>query len=388
MSFNRSLYEETRGGRPRQQINEITHWIDGSNVYGSTDERAMSLRTLDGSGDLKTSAGGLLPFNVEGLANAGGAAPTLFLAGDVRANEQAGLLAMHTLFVREHNRRAAEIRDENPEMPGDLVYEYARQYVGALLQVITYREYLPALLGDGWASPYEGYDADVDPRIANMFSTAIYRYGHSALSTTLLRLDAQGNEIAAGHLPLRSAFFNPDAVAQEGIEPLLRGLAAQRCQRIDAQLIDDVRNFLFGPPGAGGFDLASLNIQRGRDHGLPSYNQTRRALGLREARSFADITDVEAAQAQLASVYSGPDEIDLWVGALSEDPLPGSHVGELMQHVMRRQFEALRDGDRFWYARVLDDELRREVESTTLADVIRRNTSIGGEISNDVFHVF
>lgn len=386
MSFNRSIY--VPDSRPRQQLNEITHWIDGSNVYASEDERAHELRALDGDGKLKMSEGRLLPFNESGSANAGGAAAALFLAGDVRANEQVGLTAMHTLFVREHNRRADVIRAANPQMSGDVVYEYARQYVGALLQVITYQEYLPALLGEDWSSPYEGYDPSVDARIANMFSTAIYRYGHSALSPTLLRVDAEGREIAAGHLPLRNAFFNPDAIIDEGIEALLRGLATQRCQTIDARIIDDVRNFLFGPPGAGGFDLAALNIQRGRDHGLPGYAEVRRALGLMVPTSFAEISSDPQIQRDLGSVYETPAQVDLWVGALSEDQLEGAHVGELMHHVMVRQFEALRDGDRFWYARVLPDALRREVERTTLADVIRRNTSIGAELPDDVFHVF
>ena len=107
MSFNRSLYDPDTGtglDNPRQQINEISAWIDASNVYGSDLERATALRTLDGTGRLKTSAGNLLPFNTEGFANAGGSGPTLFLAGDVRANEQIGLTAMHVLFMREHNR--------------------------------------------------------------------------------------------------------------------------------------------------------------------------------------------------------------------------------------------------------------------------------------------
>ena len=64
-----------------------------------------------------------------------------------------------------------------------------------------------------------------------------------------------------------------------GIAPVLRGLAAQVQQSVDTQIVPDVRNFLFGPPGAGGLDLASLNIQRGRDHGLSDYNSMREASG-------------------------------------------------------------------------------------------------------------
>lgn len=390
IDFNRSIYDPTTGlssDDPRQQLNEVTHWIDASNVYGSDDERAGELRANDGSGKLLMSEGGLLPFNEPGLPNAGGDSPTLFLAGDVRANEQVGLTALHTLFVREHNRLADEIREREPNLPGDEIYERARQIVGAQMQVITYREYLPALLGGNTLRPYEGYDPNVHPGIANVFSAAIYRYGHSALSATLLRLDGNGNEIEDGHLALRDAFFNPSVIQADGIAPLLRGLAAQQCQRIDTQLVDDVRNFLFGPPGAGGFDLASLNIQRGRDHGIPRYNAVRVSMGLEPAESFADVTSDPSTQARLAQVYDAPDDMDVWAGGLAEEPVNGGHVGELMFTVMKRQFERLRDGDRFWYATTLPDDRRREVEGTRLADIIRRNTEIRSELDDNVFRV-
>ncbi len=91
---------------------------------------------------------------------------------------------------------------------------------------------------------------------------------------------------------------------------MLRGLARQRAQEIDPFVVDAVRNFLFGPPGAGGFDLAALNIQRGRDHGLPSYNQARVEYGLAPVQTFADLTTNPAVQARLASVYATVEEVD------------------------------------------------------------------------------
>lgn len=391
ITFNRSVYVPHTGtspANPRQQMNEITGWIDASNVYGSDPERAAALRTNDGTGRLRTSAGNLLPFNTGGLPNAGGPSSSLFLAGDVRANEQVGLIAMHTLFVREHNRLAGDIARQQPELSDEEIYQRARRMVGGMMQVITYTEFLPALLGPNALAPYRGYKPTVDARISNLFSAAAYRFGHSALSPFLLRLDAAGNEIPAGSLALREAFFAPDRVVDEGgIDPVLRGLSRQVCQTIDPYVIDDVRNFLFGAPGAGGFDLVALNIQRGRDHGLPSYNDARVALGLAPATSFEDITPDAEIQDRLAAVYADVDDIDVWVGGLSEVPLRGSHVGELIQTVLTRQFEALRDGDRFWYARYLDRDERRIVERTRLADVIRRNTGIGRELSDDVFHV-
>ena len=391
ISFNRSIYAPSTGidpANPREQINEITAWIDASNVYGSDTERARALRANDGRGRLKTSAGHLLPFNTDGFANAGGDSPSLFLAGDVRANEQVGLAAMHTLFVREHNRLANQIRNQNPDLNGEEIYERARRIVGAQMQVITYKEYLPALLGPNALAPYPGYRANIDASISNLFATASYRYGHSALSPTLLRLDRDGNEIDAGHLALQDAFFSPQRLIDEGgIAPLLRGLAHQICQRVDPYVIDDVRNFLFGPPGEGGFDLVSLNIQRGRDHGLPSYNDVREALKLGRAARFSEVTSDAELRARLASVYNSVDDIDVWVGGLAEDRLPGALVGRLIFTVLKDQFEALRDGDRFWYQRVLSSAELEQVENTRLADIIRRNTKIRNEIPDDVFHV-
>ncbi len=391
IDFNRSVYHPGTGNDaayPRQQLNQVTHFIDASNVYGSDDVRAAALRINDGTGRLLVSAGDLLPFNTAGLPNQGGTGPGLFLAGDVRANEQVGLTAMHVLFVREHNRLAQEIAANDPTLSGEEIYQEARRIVGALMQVITYNEFLPALLGPNALRRYRHYRFFVSPAITNEFSTAIYRFGHSALSATLLRLDATGDLIPEGHLPLRDAFFRPDRLVNEGgIEPILRGLAAQACAPIDTELVDDVRDFLFGPPGSGGFDLASLNIQRGRDHGLPGYNDARWAMGLSPKASFAEVSTDPDTQARLASVYVDVDDIDLWVGVLAEDPVNGGHVGELAFHVIKRQFEALRDGDRYWYRIRLSPAEIADVENTTLADIIRRNTSISTEISDDVFHV-
>lgn len=391
LPFNRSIYDSDTGTssvNPRQQLNEITGWIDASNVYGSDVDRAVALRANDGTGKMRTSAGGLLPFNDSGLSNAGGPGAELFVAGDVRANEQLGLTAMHTLFVREHNRLADEIAASNPGLSGDDVYQRARRIVGAQMQVITYEEFLPILLGQNALSPYERYDETVDAGIANIFSAAAFRLGHSMLSARILRLDENGSEIAAGHLPLREAFFSPQALANEGgIEPLLRGLAAQACQQIDVFIVDDVRNFLFGNPGSGGFDLASLNIQRGRDHGIPNYNAVRQALGLLPKAAFSEITESLELQDRLAATYGSVDNMDVWVAGLAEDPVQGSALGELFHSIVVRQFEVLRDGDRFWYERTLSNDEFADVDGVRLADIIRRNTNIGNEISDNVFIV-
>ncbi|MCP5065673.1 MAG: hypothetical protein GY946_03830, partial [bacterium] len=392
MGFHRSTYDPLTGvldGGPRRQINVITAWIDGSNVYGSDAVRAAALRANDGSGRMATSAGSLLPFNTSALPNAPTALdPSFFLAGDIRANEQVGLTAMHTLFVREHNRVADSVRADNPHLTGDELYEAARRYVVAELQVVTYREFLPLLLGQGALPAYAGYDATVDPAIGVLFSTACYRFGHTMVSGEMLRLDASGEVIDEGSLSVRDAFFNPSILQDEGgVEPMLRGLAGNVAQAIDPYVVDDLRNFLFGEPGQGGLDLASLNIQRGRDHALPDYNDCCLQLGLGAKQSVAAISSDAQIVARLTAAYDSPDQVDAWIGALSEDPLPGAMVGELLSVIIRDQFLRLRDGDRHWYANVFDGDARKKLERTRLSDIIRRNTTIAGELADDVFRV-
>ncbi len=392
MMFNRSVYDPDTGeSNPREQLNEITGWIDASNIYGSTEERTTVLRLNDGSGKLLMSAGSLLAFNEFGLPNDRGIGPEFFVSGDERANEHIGLMAMHTIFAREHNRLAEIIAAESDTpLSDEEIYQMARRIVGAQMQIITYNEFLPVLLGpDAVESSSSGYDSSIDAGITNIFSTAAYRFGHSVLSSFILRLDAQGNEIAAGHVPLREAFFAPQKLIESGLEPILRGFAAQVCQKVDAFFVDDIRNFLFGNPGDGGFDLVALNIQRGRDHGLPNYNETRKKLGLEPKTDFSEVTESPELQDKLADVHGNVDNVDVYIGGLAEDPLPGSMLGELFHTIVTLQFEALRDGDRFWYQHTLSqDELRKmEGEGTRLADIIRRNTDIGDEISDNVFIV-
>lgn len=394
--LNRSIFDPTTGtaiGNPRQQVNEISGPIDGTNVYGQDPARTLALRTLDGTGRLKTSPGNLLPYNVDGLPNAipTGADPAdFFLAGDIRSNEQVGLTTMHTLWVREHNLIANTTRFLFPWLSGDQIFEIAQRTVITELQVITFQEFLPVLLGSGAVSSYSGYDPSVNPGIATEFSTALFRLGHTMLSPTIQRLEADGTPIPEGPLALRDAFNTPETLVNEGgIDPILKGLSSQVMQRIDNMVVDDLRNFLFGPPGAGGLDLASLNIQRGRDHGLADYNTVRVHYGLAPVSSFAEISSSTEVQNRLAAAYTSVDDIDLWVGAISEDPVgPGALVGELLLAGLTDQFERLRDGDPNWYQNTLPYLAQRLAETQTLEKVIARNTTLRRrDLQNNVFVV-
>ncbi|MCA9224966.1 MAG: hypothetical protein KDA47_05115, partial [Planctomycetales bacterium] len=297
--------------------------------------------------------------------------------GDVRANDNPALASLHTLLVREHNRRADELALADSNLTGEQLYQLSRRWVSAILQQITYNEFLPLLLGESALPAYSGYDETVDPAISALFSGAAFRFGHSLASSEMVLLDENNDPLAESPLSLRDAFFNPEPLKDHGIEPLLRGLTTQVVEELDAQVIDDLRNFLFGPPGAGGLDLTSLNIQRGRDLGLPSYNDTRRELGLDAAQDFSDLTNDASVQARLASVYSDVEQVDLWVGGLAEDHATGAVVGETFASIIADQFTRLRDGDRFWFEnQQFNAADLAAIRATTMSALIQRNTSI------------
>jgi len=296
---------------------------------------------------------------------------------------------MHILFIREHNWQADRVAAAHPDWTDEQIFQAARRIVVAELQHITIDEFVPALFGNiAGIGPYTGYNPQVNAGISAVFSTAAYRIGHTLLSPSIQRLGADGQSIPEGPLSLRDSFFaaTPPLVMAHGIEPFLRGVAAQKSQELDNKVIDDVRNFLFGAPGAGGLDLISLNLQRGRDLGLPDFNTIRQDFGLHRITRFSQITQDPALAAQLQQLFGNVNNIDPFAGLFAEDHLSGYNVGETLLAVFTDQFRRVRAGDRFWYERTLQgDELDR-VRHTRLSDIIKRNTTID-QIQDNVFFV-
>lgn len=374
---------------PREHLNIITAYLDGSAVYGSDEERAHWLRSFV-DGKLKVSKGDLLPLNTEDgefgsplseeapeMDDATRLTEYHFVAGDARANENPLLLVMHTIFVREHNRQCERLKKIHPDWDDEALYQHARKIVGGLIQSITYDEWLPAVGAD--LKPYEGYDPSVNPQLSNTFTAAAFRLGHTLLSGDILRMDEEGNPIEEGHIGLRDAFFNVHAILDIGaLEPYFNGMAEQTQQQFDANIVDDVRNFLFGPPGVGGLDLASINIQRGRERGLPGYNDVRAAFGLPTYGTFPEINRDRKISQVLQNLYGRVDRVDPWVGMLAEAPAEGSLLGPTLLTIITDQFTRLRDGDRFYYLN--DPELSTEekawISNARFRDIIMYNTGI------------
>jgi hypothetical protein len=380
LPLNRSIFAFD-GMAVAQQVTNISSSIDCDNIYGNTMTRLNFIRADDSNvtGRLRTSGSNLLPKNTEGLSNRGGDARSdLFLAGDVRANENIGLTTMHTLWMREHNYWADELRSTYPDLSGNEVFYMARVIVRAEMQKIVYDEFLPALLGGDAIPPYSGFDPDIDSRLENVVSSCAFRLGHSMVGPTLY-LDFGNKTLRATRL--EDVFFAPSNIEEVGgIDAFLRGMSNGICQEVDPFIVPALRNHLFT-----NFDLLAINIQRARDHGIPDFNSIRASLGFDKLDSFDDFLFSQ----ELASVYSNTDQIDCWIGMNSEPRIDGLMVGETQRAVLARNFANIRDGDpNFYKNSVKDQEFLDMIDGTTFADVIRRNSDQPGsldDVRDDVF---
>jgi len=260
-------------------------------------------------------------------------------------------------------------------------------------------------------------------------------------------------------VPLNVAFFNPNLVPALGLGPLLQGIGLEAEYQNDEQIDNQLRSVLFQVPSSdnpecldgpglpecfqGVVDLGALDIERGRDHGMPTYNALRRAYGLAPKTSFRAITgeaseafpsspeltrgreiddpesldfmqlrgrngeiiapdspEAEAAviratrrttlAARLKAIYGSVDKVDAFVGMVAERHLRGAEFGELQLAIWKRQFEALRDGDRFFYGNDPGLSLIRRTFNIdfrhSLAQVIAANTDIElSDLNSNVF---
>jgi hypothetical protein len=400
--FTRS---EVRAGTginsPRQQSNLNTSWLDASMVYGSDSVRARWLRTFS-NGKMKTSTGNFLPWNTlsgessapidpnaPDMANDSNHTVKTFVAGDIRAAEHPGILSLHTIFVREHNRICDRLVAQG--VKGDeLIYQMARKEVGALIQAITYQEFLPAM--GVKLDNYAGYRPSVRPDIINTFATAGYRIGHTMVADEIFLYNNQCQAVAPGQLDLIEAFWVPTLIQTYSPDIFLKGFATHRSYETDTRINDVLRNFLFVSPNSPvrfGIDLASLNIQRGRDHGLQDYNTLRKFYTGSAVTKFSQISSDSAQVAGLKSLYGNVNNIDPWIGLLSEDHLPDASLGLTMHQILKRQFQNLRDGDFYFYLNdpYLPALTKLSVMRTTLADVIKRNTKLTNLQANLFFFI-
>ncbi|NXK89326.1 PERM Myeloperoxidase, partial [Formicarius rufipectus] len=392
----------------REQLNAVTSFLDASTVYGSDGALARSLRNLNNplglmatNQDFTDEGLELLPFenvtkSVCVLTNRSANIPC-FKAGDKRVTENLGLSAMHTVFLREHNRLATELRQLNPHWDGDRLYQEARKILIAMNQVITYRDYLPLLLAkesSRWIPPYRGYREDVDPSASNVFSLA-FRFGHTSVQPFVSRLDDTFQPLGSfSHVPLHVTFCATWRVIMEGgIDPLVRGMLVDhsKLMKQNQLLVEELQDHLFEQIEAMGLDLAAMNMQRGRDHGLPGYNAWRGFCGLSQPKTVEEFSEVlgnPKLAKKFMDLYGTPDNIDIWMGAVAEPVGPQGRVGPLLSCIIGTQFRKLRDGDRFWWenAGVFTPQQLQALRKITLSKIFCANTRIQ-KIPRDVFRI-
>ncbi len=323
---------ESRRGSP---INELSSYIDAAAIYAVDENDARSLRTLK-NGLLKLP-GNLLPKGRDGQ----------FLAGDERVNENGNLIAMHTLWAREHNRVAAEVQRAFRAFNDEQIYQLARHIVAAEFQAVVYFEFLPALTGRPLPA-YKRYNPRVKAVISNRFSTAAFRVGHTLLNSTVNSIDARGR---LRKRMLRDSFFNPKAFVEDTIEGLFRGMMRGFASEVDCGITGEVRNFLIdAPKSEEQLDLPALNVQRGRDHRLPVCNIVRRSVRLPPFTSFNQISKDPNVVRKLKTAYKGRiQDVDTWQCGVCEKHAPGSSLGPLFDRIVRGELQRLRDGDRFYF---------------------------------------
>lgn len=392
--------------QPREQLNQLTSYLDASQVYGFSEELAKDLRDLTNElgrlreGTIFPGKKPLLPYagnqGMDCRRNLSESTINCFLAGDIRVNEQVGLIAMHTIWYREHNRVAKELRKVNQQWHGDSLYHEARKIVGAAMQHITYAHWLPFVLGpEGMEmlGKYNGYNPTINPSVSNVFATAAFRFGHTLINPILHRLNESFQPIPEGNLPLHKAFFSPWRVVEEGgIDPLLRGLytIAAKLKKPDQNLNSDLTEQLFKTAHAVALDLAAMNVQRAREHAIPGYLEFRKVCNMSDVDDFEDLRNEisdPSVRAKLRKIYGHPGNIDVFVGGILEDQVSGGKVGPLFRCILIDQFRRLRDGDRFWYENpsTFKPEQLSQIKQYSLSRVICDNGDNITKIGKNVF---
>ncbi|KZC13921.1 Peroxidasin [Dufourea novaeangliae] len=392
---------------PREQINQNTGYLDASVIYGENTCICNVLRGFNGRMNVTQSphrgARDLLPQSAthpECKAKSG----FCFIGGDGRASEQPGLTVMHTFWIREHNRIVESLRQVNPHWDGEKLFQQSRRIISAMLQHITYNEFLPRILG--WNAVtlyglkllpqgyYKEYSPTCNPSILTEFATAAYRIGHSLLRPHLPRMDRNYQNIEPSIL-LRDGFFDPDPLYRQNmLDEMIRGLVATPMETLDQFITGEVTNHLFEIKGIpySGIDLIALNVHRARDHGIPSYNNYRALCNLKRATTFEDLSREMAPEviARMKRIYASVDDIDLFPGGMSERPLQGGLVGPTFACIIAIQFRQARKCDRFWYEtddpniRFTEHQLA-EIRKATLSKVMCDNMDEHNDMQRAAF---
>ena len=234
--------------------------------------------------------------------------------------------------------------------------------------------------------------------------------------TKLLAVDNPNEEV--GSFQLRDVFFEDD-LYENAFENILMELIYEPSQRNDASMTSEMSNHLFAnkDPPMGPSDLASINIQRGRDHGLPGKRKQKNnrdfyiiiILGFcayyrriqdksHDCRLGWDFPykgfDVQTWE-KFQEIYDHPSDIDLFTGGISQMNESGSQLGKVFWAMIREQFRRTMKGDRFFFNHKKSDDLqgvgftdeaRKIIRDRTMSGVICDTTGLT-KVPINVFHM-
>ncbi|RNA44780.1 chorion peroxidase-like isoform X2 [Brachionus plicatilis] len=387
----------------REQLNLMTSFVDGTHIYGPSVSRSRELRSFQG-GQMRSSqpinGKQYLPQAQDGACRGTNNQIKCFASGEGRVNENLALTSMHTIFLREHNRIASQLGRVNPRWDDERLFAEARKIVIGILQHVVYHEWLPIIVGWNTAAMfdliplnenryYNGYNSNINPSLSGEFASAAFRFGHTLMRSSFRRFDANDRETSAP-LSLFDIIFRPAEAYNAnagGIDAIVMGLLNEPSSKYDANLAGTLQNRLFeirlGDGSVIAVDLAATNINRGRDHGIPSYNVMREKCGIKRANSFQDLQDTISIDKinLLAKAYKHVDDIDLYPGGLSETSVNGGVVGPTFACIIANQFRDLKRGDRFYFengpsptAFTLDQ--LNEIKKSSMAKLICNNFEI------------
>ncbi|XP_076312870.1 heme peroxidase 2-like [Tachypleus tridentatus] len=409
MNFRRSASCPKCKLGPRDQLNSPTSFVDGSMVYGSDLHTVQSLRLF---------INGLMRFQKDSKRNtllprSRNAGNDLcsdprnrlfcFEAGDRRLNEHPALTAVHTVFIREHNRIARELRRMNPCWNDERLFQEARRIVIAEIQMITYNEFLRLVVGPSYYNNfllrtlqngfYTAYNPNINPSMINEFTSACFRFGHSTSQGSFIEIQSSGNRT---NFKLRNNFFHPFDLYNGQTELLVRGLADQLAQKSDNFIVEDLTNHLYRRRGEKfGLDLMAINIQRGRDHGIRPYVDYLRAIFNFSVTSFSDLNNLMPEQVlqKFEQIYESVEDIDFFSGSISERPVSDGIVGPTCGFIIALQYNRLRFGDRYFFdvygeAGSFTPAQLREIREVTLSRILCENSDEVDEPNNGYSNQF
>lgn len=361
-----------------QQMNAVTHYLDGSTIYGATTEIAKTLR-LKSKGHLRI------------LADECKNGEPCLMAGDIRPNMDPISAALHIILMREHNRVASSLSEINPQWDDETLFQEARRIVIAELQHITYNEWLPLLIGQ--SQSFEAYSVGTEPHVYNSFANAAMQFVTSLFGDELRLYNEE--RTSASKLPMRYSFVEPKFFQDDLLmDSLIRTLATQNCQTNDLKFSEAMTKYLFSENNETGFNTISLIIQRGKDHGLPSYIKFRKLFELpnKDFNSLADDIPTQERQ-QLQNIYSDVNKVDLFVGGLAESPRRGALLGRTFAKIINLQMRRTRKGDNFFYDNPsqtypFTSEQLEEIRKSSLARLLCDNSRNITKMQPNAFLVF